>query len=55
MDDTKIIDSLLADPGAGMQLLLAQYGGLINAIIRRVLPNSPEDAEECARCAHGCA
>lgn len=48
MDDTKIIDSLLADPGAGMQLLLAQYGGLINAIIRRVLPNSPEDAEECA-------
>ena len=28
MDDTKIIDSLLADPGAGMQLLLAQYGGL---------------------------
>ena len=47
MDDTKIIDSLLADPGAGMQLLLAQYGGLINAIIRRVLPNSPEDAEEC--------
>ena len=33
MDDTKIIDSLLADPGAGMQLLLAQYGGLIISVL----------------------
>lgn len=48
MDDTQIIDSLLADPNAGIPLLLAQYGGLINAIIRRVLPDSPQDAEECA-------
>lgn len=48
MDDTKILDSLLADPGTGIPLLLAQYGSLINAIIRRVLPTAPQDAEECA-------
>ena len=48
MEDTKIIDALLADPGTGVQLLLAQYGGLIHAVVRRVLPNDPQDAEECA-------
>ena len=41
MEDNKIIDALLADPGTGVQLLLAQYGGLIHAVVRRVLPNDP--------------
>lgn len=48
MEDNKIIDALLADPGTGVQLLLTQYGGLIHAVVRRVLPNDPQDAEECA-------
>ena len=48
MEDNKIIDALLADPGTGVQLLLTQYGGLIHAVVRRILPNDPQDAEECA-------
>ena len=48
MEDNKIIDALLAEPETGLQLLLTQYGGLIHTVICRILPNNPQDAEECA-------
>lgn len=48
MEDNKIIDALLAEPETGLQFLLTQYGGLIHTVICRILPNNPQDAEECA-------
>lgn len=48
MEDNRIIDALLAEPETGLQLLLTQYGGLIHTVICRILPNNPQDAEECA-------
>ena len=48
MEDNKIIDALLAEPETGLQFLLTQYGGLIHTVICRILPNNPQDVEECA-------
>lgn len=47
MTDGQILDALQTDPQTGLSLLLERYGALINGIVRRVLPENPEDAEEC--------
>lgn len=45
--DTEILAALQTDPQTGLALLLEGYGGLIQAVVRRVLPDRPQDAEEC--------
>ena len=44
MEDNRIIDALLAEPETGLQLLLTHYGGLIDTVMFRILPNNPQDA-----------
>lgn len=46
-DDKTILAQLSGDPQAGLAALLEEYGALLHAIVRRVLPQNPEDAEEC--------
>ena len=46
--DASILRQLITDPEEGIQLLQQQYGGLIYRIIRRVLPEYPQDTEEVA-------
>lgn len=46
--DAAILRQLITDPEEGIQLLQQQYGGLIYRIIRRVLPEYPQDTEEVA-------
>lgn len=45
--DAAILAALKAEPQTGLAMLLEAYGGLIHAVVRRVLPRNPEDAEEC--------
>lgn len=46
-NDAALLDLLAQDPQAGLAAVLDAYGGMINAIVRRVLPDAAEDAEEC--------
>lgn len=46
-DDKTILAQLASDPQMGLAALLEKYGGLIHAVVRRVLPANPQDAEEC--------
>lgn len=48
MDDTDLLRLLREQPEEGLFELTRRYGALISAVVRRVLPRSPEDAEECA-------
>ncbi len=48
VNDKAILAQLTGDPQAGLQALLDAYGGMIYAIVRRILPAAPQDAEECA-------
>ena len=48
VNDKAILTQLTGDPQAGLQALLDAYGGMIYAIVRRILPAAPQDAEECA-------
>lgn len=48
MGDEQLVRLLQKDPGRGLDALSAQYGGLILAVVRRVLPGRPQDAEEAA-------
>ena len=45
--DAEILAALQTDPQTGLAQLLEVYGGLIRAVVRRVLPGQPQDAEEC--------
>ena len=45
--DGRLLDTLLEDPQAGLAAILDQYGAMVNAIVRRILPQDPQDAEEC--------
>ena len=45
--DSRLLDTLLEDPQAGLAAILDQYGAMVNAIVRRILPQDPQDAEEC--------
>ena len=48
MDDRELLEALRTRPEDGLWLLTQQYGGLIDAVVRRILPGDAEDAEECA-------
>ena len=48
MDDRELLEALRARPEEGLLQLTQRYGGLIDAVVRRILPADAEDAEECA-------
>ena len=47
MDDVRIIKLLKKDSEDGLVMLMRQYQGLVAAVIRRILVNRKQDAEEC--------
>ncbi len=48
MEDRELLDALRAHPEEGLWALTQKYGALISAVVRRILPGDPQDAEECA-------
>ena len=42
VNDKAILAQLTGDPQAGLQALLDAYGGMIYAIVRRILPAAPQ-------------
>lgn len=48
MDDRELLEALRSRPEDGLWMLTQRYGGLIDAVVRRILPGDAEDAEECA-------
>lgn len=50
MGDVELLDLLRKNPEKGLKVLIAQYGGLIYAVIRRNLPEAfcAADSEACA-------
>ena len=51
VQDKELLEQLQTDPDGGMRSLIAAYGGLLTALIRRILPSpaySAEDVEDCA-------
>ncbi len=50
MSDIELLDLLQKNPEKGLKALIAQYGGLVYAVVRRNLPESlcAADAEACA-------
>ncbi len=48
MQDQELLELLRTRPEEGLAQLTQKYGALITAVVRRILPTSPEDAEECA-------
>ena len=44
VNDKAILAQLTGDPQAGLQALLDAYGGMIYAIVRRILSAAPQDA-----------
>lgn len=47
MSDQKLLKTIIKNPEAGIDAALRTYGGLVNAIARRVLGTRQEDVEEC--------
>lgn len=47
MDDKEILTKIQAKDPEGLTLLEAAYGSYIRYIVRGILPEHPEDAEEC--------
>ena len=51
MQEKDLLEQLHTDPDRGMEALIGAYGGLVTALIRRILPASfysEEDVEDCA-------
>lgn len=48
MEDSELLCLLQRDAEAGLQQLTQKYGGLIETVVRRILPADRQDAEECA-------
>ena len=51
MQEKELLEQLHTDPDKGMEALIGACGGLITALIRRILPASlfsAEDVEDCA-------
>ena len=48
MDDRELLAALRTQPEEGLWALTQKYGALITAVVRRILPNDEQDAEECA-------
>lgn len=46
--DTEILHLLMESPEQGIHTLQREYGGMILHIVRRILPDHPQDAEEIA-------
>lgn len=47
MNDKEIILLLRDSPSKGLYEAIAKYSRLIRTVVRRILPNNPEDVEEC--------
>lgn len=47
MEDRKLIQLLQSKPSEGLREAIQQYGGLLQTVISRIIPNSPQDVEEC--------
>lgn len=47
MSDKEIILLLKSKPSEGLYEAIKKYGQLVRTVIRRILPNNPEDVEEC--------
>lgn len=47
VNDPELLALLCSDPQAGLAAVLDNYGAMIHAIVRRVLPDADQDAEEC--------
>ncbi len=47
VNDRELLALLCSDPQAGLAAVLDNYGAMIHAIVRRVLPDADQDAEEC--------
>ena len=45
--EEELLALLQSDPEQGLDRLSARYGGLIAAVVGRILPGRPQDAEEC--------
>ncbi len=48
MDDRDLLQLLRTQPEDGLWQLTQKYGALIRAVVGRILPGDPQDAEECA-------
>lgn len=48
MDDRQLLELLHTSPEDGLWQLTQRYGALIRAVVGRILPQDPQDAEECA-------
>jgi RNA polymerase sigma-70 factor (ECF subfamily) len=46
LNDTQILKLLHGSPSEGLQVIIGQYGGILTAIVSRILKN-PQDTEEC--------
>lgn len=44
--EEKLLQCIVEDPQTGLPELLARYGGLLNGVVRRILPDA-RDVEEC--------
>lgn len=47
MDDREIIRLLKKNPSEGLYEAIQKYNRLVRSIVQRILPNNPEDVEEC--------
>ena len=47
VNDQELLALLCTDPQSGLAALLDHYGAMIHGIVRRVLPDADQDAEEC--------
>lgn len=47
VNDQELLALLCRDPQTGLATVLDNYGAMIHGIVRRVLPDAAQDAEEC--------
>lgn len=47
VNDQELLALLCRDPQTGLAAVLDNYGAMIHGIVRRVLPDAAQDAEEC--------
>lgn len=45
--EEKIIRAIKKQQNAGIAMLLEQYGGLLQAIVRKYIAGKPQEIEEC--------
>ena len=47
MNDKKLLILLRSDPEEGLRKAIAEHGAAVNGVVRRVLRNASQEAEEC--------